>query len=305
MMNFKEFTINVWKGIRKKADGIFHVSVIESVKNNGTRLTGISAVPRKSSGGPCVYLDGYYREYEGGNMELPEIVDEVYSRMIRHQDDLLDVNMAEFLDWDTARGHIYVKLVNTEKNKEQLKMVPHRTFLDLSAVYYLAVNGMMQDRDIGTALIQSQHMSLWKQKEEKLYEAAAHNMRSDGSPVFEDMGAVFRQLVPESTGHWGMERISSDMGMYILTNRRKHYGASEILDQNTLREISDKMKGDFIVLPSSVHEVIVLDAKNGMKYKDLASIVQDVNASEVSAEEFLSDHVYVYNRRTESLNMAV
>ena len=65
------------------------------------------------------------------------------------------------------------------------------------------------------------------------------------------------------------------------------------------------MKGDFIVLPSSVHEVIVLDAKNGMKYKDLASIVQDVNASEVSAEEFLSDHVYVYNRRTESLNMAV
>ncbi len=251
------------------------------------------------------YLDGYYREYEGGNMELPEIVDEVYSRMIRHQDDLLDVNMAEFLDWDTARGHIYVKLVNTEKNKEQLKMVPHRTFLDLSAVYYLAVNGMMQDRDIGTALIQSQHMSLWKQKEEKLYEAAAHNMRSDGSPVFEDMAAVFRQLVPESAGHWGMERISSDMGMYILTNRRKHYGASEILDRNTLREISDKMKGDFIVLPSSVHEVIVLDAKNGMKYKDLASIVQDVNASEVSAEEFLSDHVYVYNRRTESLNMAV
>lgn len=58
-------------------------------------------------------------------------------------------------------------------------------------------------------------------------------------------------------------------------------------------------------MPSSVHEVIVLASENGMKYKDLASIVRGgVNAREVSAEEFLSDHVYVYNRRTESLSVA-
>ena len=304
MMNFEEFTDNVWKGIRKKADGTFHVSVVERMKNNGIRLTGISAVRQKCGGGPCVYLDGYYREYQYGNRKMPEIVDEVYSEMIKHKDDLQDVNMAEFLDWDTARGHIYMKLVNTEKNKEQLKMMPHRTFLDLAAVYYLAVSGMTEGQNIGTVLIQNHHMLLWKQKEEKLYEAAAHNMRSDGSPVFEDMGTVFRQFMPESAGCLSMERLSSDTGMYILTNCRKHYGASEILDQNTLRGISDKMKGDFIVLPGSVHEVIVLASKNWMKYKDLASVVREVNAREVSAEEFLSDHVYVYNRRTESLSVA-
>lgn len=303
-MDFEKFTKNVEKGIVEKADGIFHVSTATGMKNNGITLTGVSAVPEGSSGSLCVYLDGYYREYEDGKMELPEIVDEVYSQMVSHQDDLQDVNMAEFLDWDTARGHIYVKLVNTEKNQKQLKRMPHRTFLDLAAVYYFAVNGMAEGRHIGTVLIQNQHMSLWKQKEEMLYEAAVHNMRSDGRPVLEDIGAVFRRLMPEFAGYWDMERLSSDMGMYILTNRRKYYGASEILDQNTLREISDKMKGDFIVLPSSVHEVIVLASKNGIKYEDLVSIVQEVNAQEVSVEEFLSDHVYVYDRCAESLNVA-
>lgn len=300
MLNFEEFTENVWKGIRKKADGIFHVSVVERMKNNGIRLTGISAVQQKCGGGPCVYLDSYYREYQYGNRKMPEIVDEVYSEMIKHKDDLQDVNMAEFLDWDTVRGCIYMKLVNAGRNGELLGMVPHRTFLDLAAVYYIAVNGTSGNPYTGTALICNHHMSLWKQEEEKLYGAAVHNMRSDGGPVFENIWDVMERHIPGAASGGN----PADMGMYILTNCRKHYGASEILDQNSLKGISDKMKGDFIVLPSSVHEVIVLASKNWMKYKDLASVVREVNAREVSAEEFLSDHVYVYNRRTESLSVA-
>ena len=193
-----------------------------------------------------------------------------------------------------------MKLVNVGRNGELLGMVPHRTFLDLAAVYYIAVNGTSGNPYTGTALICNHHMSLWKQEEEKLYGAAVHNMRSDGGPVFENIWDVMERHIPGAVSGGN----PADMGMYILTNCRKHYGASEILDQNSLKGISDKMKGDFIVLPSSVHEVIVLASKNWMKYKDLASVVREVNAREVSAEEFLSDHVYAYNRRTESLSVA-
>ena len=95
------------------------------------------------------------------------------------------------------------------------------------------------------------------------------------------------------------------MGMYVLTNCRKFFGASEILDKNTLHSIADKIGDGFILLPSSVHEVIILPPQNEKEYGKLAEMVQEVNMTQVSVEEQLSDHVYVYCRSKDALQIAV
>lgn len=303
-MNFEEFTETVLKTVCKKTEGRFDVSINVKLKNNGIKCTGISAMAEGNNYGPCVYLDGYYKEYENGNIKLHETADEVYRQIMECQDGLHGMNVMDFLHWENVRGRVYAKLVNAGRNEEMLGMVPHRLFLDLAVVYYIAAVEMDGGRDIGAVLISSRHMSLWAQSEEALYEAAVCNMRSDGDPLFENIGTVLNGLMPEDADFWGSRGVSMDIGMYVLTNHRKHYGASMMLDQNILKGISDRMKGDFIVLPSSVHEVIVLAADDGMKYRDLASIVQEVNAAEVSAEEYLSDHVYVYGKSDGLLKIA-
>ena len=305
MMDFQKFTEAVLKGTREKADGKFYVSVTTELKNNGVKLTGISGIAKGSNSGPCVFLDDYYKGYGNGYAKLQSIIDEVYQQITIHQDDLHNINAVNFLDWDAVRKHIYMKLVNAEKNQELLCMVPHRIFLDLAVVYYVAISGIgEQGNDTGTIIVKDCHLPIWGQDEEGLYQSARENMCSDGKPVFDGLGNVLRCLMPEAVDLCGEKEITSGAGMYILTNNCKCYGASEILDKNTLKEISDKISGDFVILPSSVHEVIVLPLNYGMDYRELADMVKEINGTVVSPDEYLSDNVYVYVRSEGTLKLA-
>ena len=70
-----------------------------------------------------------------------------------------------------------------------------------------------------------------------------------------------------------------------------------LLDGSTLKEIGDKLECDFIVLPSSLHESIIIPADVSAAYQELAEMVTDINRNVVSIEERLSDHVYLYERK--------
>ena len=83
--------------------------------------------------------------------------------------------------------------------------------------------------------------------------------------------------------------------MYVLTNADKMNGANSILDAKTMEDISEKIGGDFYILPSSLHEVIILPDTPEMDKDYLEHMVQDINAGQVAPEDKLSDHVYMYD----------
>ncbi|MBD5461970.1 MAG: hypothetical protein HDR24_02745 [Lachnospiraceae bacterium] len=302
MMNFEEFTDAVLAEIQNKADGAFKVLIKNVTKNNGIKLTGITAEAEVCNVAPCVYLDNYYEEYGNGGMKLSEAVDEIYRLLKKHLDDAQSINISGFLDWETVKGSIYAKIVNAGQNKELLERTPYRLFLDMAVVYYVVIGGFAAE-GTGTILIRNEHMEMWGQNEGDLYHAAISNMRSDGEPCFDSMETVIKNIILEATGFWKDREQQSDMGMYVLTNRHKFFGASEILDKNTLHSIADKIGDGFIVLPSSVHEVIILPPQNEKEYGKLAEMVQEVNRTQVSVEEQLSDHVYVYCGNENSLKV--
>ncbi len=302
MMNFEEYTEAVLAEIRIRTDGTFDVLTDTVTKNNGIKLTGISAAAKGSSIGPCVYLNDFYREYEDGGMEFGETVDEIYRLLVKHQVNPQNINISCFMNWETARYSVRAKLVNAEQNKEQLEKIPHRLFLDLAVVYYAVIDGF-GEQNIGTVLINNQHMEMWGQNEENLYETAIANMLSEGEPCFESFKDIVRQMALECAGLEGKLEQQPDVGMYILTNRCKQFGAAEILNKSVLRNIADQIGDKFVVLPSSLHEVIVLKADKEVEYVRFADIVKEVNATQVREEERLSDHVYVYNRSEEILKI--
>jgi len=88
--------------------------------------------------------------------------------------------------------------------------------------------------------------------------------------------------------------------MYVLTNDTKVNGASEILRDDIRQEIADKI-GDFFVLPSSIHETLIIPKSAGMDRKELEQMVQKVNQTQVLPEERLSDHVYEYDAKEHEL----
>lgn len=300
MMSFKEFTENVLEAIRAKAGDAFQIKKHDVIKNNNVKRTGIDAIKSGEDIGPCVYLDAFYREYESDRMRFGEIVDEVYW-LILEQEETPDVDISGFRNWRTVQGDIYPKLINAEQNKELLEKIPHRIFMDLAVAYYAVARNHAQE-DIGTILICNGHMEMWGQEEENLYQTAMINMRADGEAEFADINTIVEHIMGISlTKEDG--NISRDTDMYILTNRRKHFGAAEILDKKTLRMIADKVGDNFLVLPSSLNETIILPPKDETEYERLAGMVREVNDTQIDIGERLSYHIYRYSRDEEMLKI--
>lgn len=298
MMSFEEFTEDILKEIRLKMGDAFQIGKRDVIKNNDVKQTGIEVIKEEANIGPCVYLDELYRKYESDGMRFDEIVDKVHRLILKHEEDTPDVDLAGFRSWETVCENIFPKLVNAEQSKELLAKIPHRNFMDLAVVYY-AVARDHEQKDIGTILIYNGHMEIWGQEEENLYRTAMMNMCVDGEADFTDI----RTIVERMTGISFPDNDSQDTDMYVLTNSRRCFGAAEILDKRNLRMVADQVGDRFIVLPSSVHETLVMPSKDESEYEELAHMVRMVNDTQVEAEERLSDHVYVYSRDEETLQI--
>ncbi len=300
-MRLEKFAEEVLKGVEEKAGETLKVQIVSANKNNGVTLTGITASRPESSGGACIYLNGYYEGYCDSQITLDWVTEDVYGKFVEHCNDLDGVDMKLLWDWEAAKTRIRAKLVNREMNCGFLKKVPHRDFLDLAVIYYVTVEGLPEGVN-GAFTVSDGNMEMWKKEEDDLYQMAVSNMRLDGKPVFEDMEKVIRSMVPEEIPDLavGIPKFR----FYVLTNPQKVFGAVELLDGSTLKEIGDELGCDFIVLPSSLHESIIIPADVSVAYQELAEMVTDINRNVVSVEERLSDHVYLYEREEGILRIA-
>jgi hypothetical protein len=91
--------------------------------------------------------------------------------------------------------------------------------------------------------------------------------------------------------------------MYVMTNRIHHYGASSILDREQLRLFSDRLGSDLYILPSSIHEVILI-CKDESRLSYFQRMVQDINSFAVNENEWLGDSIYEWNRETQQISIA-
>ena len=100
-----------------------------------------------------------------------------------------------------------------------------------------------------------------------------------------------------------MFEAKGSIPMYVLTNRNKTFGASCILYEKVLQEFARRLDKNLYILPSSIHEVIIVtedEIKEPLKLKEM---VQEVNATQVAEEEVLSDSVYYFDRREDKIRI--
>lgn len=92
-----------------------------------------------------------------------------------------------------------------------------------------------------------------------------------------------------------------DGKMYVLTNEQNTNGAAVIFNDKVMDQISEKVGVEFYILPSSVRELLIVPLDVGMEVSELEKMVCEVNATRVSVEERLSDHVYAYDAQTHDI----
>ena len=84
--------------------------------------------------------------------------------------------------------------------------------------------------------------------------------------------------------------------MYVLSNKFRNYGAAGIAYPNVLEMIGQILKKDYYILPSSVHEVIIVPYSEIYVCSKLDEMVREINSTQVEEEDVLSNHVYLYDR---------
>jgi hypothetical protein len=89
--------------------------------------------------------------------------------------------------------------------------------------------------------------------------------------------------------------------MYVISNRDKINGAACILYKDVLKDFAQTIESDLYILPSSIHETIVVPKTPATNPQDLSQIVKETNDNHVEREEILSYSVYEYKRKENNL----
>lgn len=297
-MEFTNFTTLVQREVEKRAGENYRVKLNDVMKNNGVVLRGITLMQDDSNISPTIYLNPYYDAYENGDTTLGTVIDEVIDTYERNKINR-SIDMKFFLNYETVRSRIIFKLINTEKNRELLRDVPYIPFHDLSIVFQCLVS----EERFGNAsiLIHNVHLQLWKVNARELYECALENMPLLQGYELADMNTVLEEM--KALGGIDDEEIEDmqqEVPMYVLSNKSRINGASCILYKDILKDFAMVVDKDLYVLPSSIHEVILLPSDGTQESEQLKEMVREINQSQVEKEEVLSDSVYYYRRSDDS-----
>ena len=293
-MNYQEFVGSVTGFLRESLPGGTRLQLIPLENNNVIIMDGLSVRKEGKRVAPMIYLDSYYREYLDGR-SLRGICDQILECCEDSDfEEHFDVDF--FREPERVRPTVAYRLINYEKNRELLQEIPHLPFLDLAVIFY----SLLTDTPVGhaTVLIRNSHLELWGKNTSWLYEAAKENTEKLLPKRLVSMEDMIYEL---SEGK--QEPEYAGVPMYVLTNSRKSFGAACLLYDGVLGECFRRLEESYYLIPSSVHEVILIPASAVGDSRELCALVQEMNRTQVRSTEVLSDTVYLYSEETRRLEM--
>lgn len=298
-MEYREFVEYIKMNAGYIAGEGGNITINHVIKNNGCEMDGLVIMEKGKDIAPTIYLDSFYELYTNGE-NIKNIIRKIEVIYEQNKNNVtFDVNILKH--FDTIKDKIVYKVVNYRSNEKLLEQVPHKRILDLAVVFYCLL-----DNEYGrsaTALIYNNNLKNWNVTIDDVYKAALKNTPDLLHSKISSMAALFEKCGVNVDGEEVDLKDYVPSDMYVLTNESKLNGAACILYENVLYDFAQKLGADLYILPSSVHEVILLPKLSMFEKDELVNMVKEVNTEGVAADEVLSDHVYEYNRTERLITM--
>lgn len=271
---------------------------LQEVTKVNLSLDGLTIRKRNESIAPTIYLNQYFNQFNDGRA-MDNIVQDIIRVYENNQpENIMDVFKTEdFYDFDKMKEKIVLKVINTERNLDLLEQVPYLDMegLGLSVVFYVS---LMTGEQSAGILIKNEHLKLWEKTVSDLTSLAEINTNRMHAFTIKSMNEVL-------SGMFGFEEdlIPEDVpALYVLADENKTFGASQLYLKNKIREFAKQQDCDVYILPSSIHELLLLRADfPNFEPSYLKEMVYEVNATQVSEEEFLFDGAYKFELATDKI----
>lgn len=266
-------------------------------KNNGVKLDALVIMTMECNISPSIYLNSFYKEYmectnrEGALEEIWGEIKQTYFNNIPNE----SIDTDCILDFSRVRGRIHMKIVNREKNKELLEQLAYIPYLDLAIVFTIAM--IVEDCEMATITVRRDFMETWGVDESELWNIACENMAEDFEVI-----SMYKLLEEYNVM---AAKNCLDIDMYVMTNHSRVQGAVTMVQPGVMCKVAEELDAEkLIILPCSVHELILLNADNKIDTDFLNIKVREVNKNGVLPEEVLSDHVYIYDKESDEVKIA-
>ena len=296
-MKIKEFT----EKIAEQVSTILgkNVQLKEVDKLNGAKVYGIIIFEPNSNIAPTLYMEDFYYMYmKTGNWQetLRQIIAVYESDSFPSY-----LDMEWFKDFDAVRGLIFHKLINYNANTALLEDVPHTRYLDFAIVYCVYYEN--EETGAGSILIHNNHLELWNRTTHDLARFAEENTPRLYPLTVSSMESILWDCM-DIPGDCPVDAEGSlPVPLYVMSNDKRCNGAITICYKDSLKNFAMSKNSDVAILPSSLHEVILLPVNANDDFRELKDMVYEVNRSHLSKEEFLSDNIYLYRRDTDNVEI--
>ena len=293
-MKYAEFMELVQNETKERLGKEAQIEIHRIVRNNAVILDGMSVGKPDGHITPTLYLNDFYKDYQDG-ITIKEIVDTI-EQIYRNSKKQDGFNGSFYADFHNVKDRLACKLINRARNRELLKHVPYKEVMDLAMVAYY----LFEDEELGTGtiLVYNSHLINWQISGEEVLEIARKNTLNLLPAEFVGM----QKILEKYQIHTEDELISGqEEPMYVLTNKEHYFGAACMMYDSVLQGIGRELEGDFWILPSSIHECIIVPRSVSLTGYELREMVREINRYEVDSEEYLSDEIYFYNRDVHKL----
>ena len=286
-MNKEAMKQLILEAVAEKLGNGYHGTLQKVLKTN-VELDGLIIMKDGENITPTIYLEPFYKDLENG-VSVDDVTDRILQMYFNARTYKEQFDITLLSDFGYAKNRLYVQLINRHANGELLRSVPHALFLDDFAIV-VRCNVEMQAEGNASFLVHNKLLDMWQTDRETLLAHALRNTRENFGVKLTKMKDLIQELSPEKSAD-----DLPDCSMWIMTNNRKLAGAATALFDDMLKDFAEK-HGSFYVVFSSVHEILLLPTPDDSDINIITMMNQQVNATQVEADEVLGTKAYFYHK---------
>ena len=300
-MNFQEFVDKVKEAIRDALPESFRdaqVSV-EPFRKLNTSYLGLQVKKEGQTVVPNINLDAHFREYQETGKPFADVL-----TAIAEQVQLTPPMETEWLkDYSQVKEKLFIRVSDAKENEAFLRMAPHKEVDGLAISYHIAFEGLHGVE--ASTPVTYKMMEMFGVTEEQLHADALESTQRLYPVQYTSMAEVMNKMMGiDADMDPDMMPATEGPQLMVLTNMQGIHGAATLFYPGQLEAIAQQMGSDFFVLPSSVHETLILPDDGTAEPGSLQFMVREINQSTVAPEDRLSDFVYHYDSKDHVLEKA-
>lgn len=240
----------------------FHFILRPLPRNNGVTLDGLTLQGPGAHLAPTIYLNPYYQKLIRGS-SLESIVEEIL-QLYQTTPPPASLTAESVINFEYLKDKIMFRMIHNASNQVLLSDVPHIPYLDLSIIFFLS----LERTETGqvTAMIHNSHARMWNVTAKDLWRLARENTPREFPAEIQSMQELLQTMAGDTSQdacdpsllELLLQSPSETIPLYVLTNQTGLYGAACMIYQDILKDFAARLEKDLIVLPSSVHEVLLM-----------------------------------------------